>query len=167
MIGLDITSDHITSLPYFTLLYLILPYLTLPYLTLPYLNLPYIAFPQRPSMGSVSIGGFQDFLQRGHTDALERKLQYSSLLHSNSHSGAVNLLVRVFFSALKVHRVFAIAIFNYYHAVPSSPFNPALPYSALLCSALHTLTYLFYSISLSFAPFHFYRTRYTYLHRIL
>ena len=75
---------------------------TLPYPTLPYPTFSSHTSPQGPPIGSVSIGGFQDFLQRGHTDALERKLQYASLLHSNSNSGAVNLLVRVFFSALKV-----------------------------------------------------------------
>jgi hypothetical protein len=57
---------------------------------------------QRPPNGSVSIGALQDYLQRGHTDAIERKMQYAALLHSNDHQGAVNLLVRVFFSATKV-----------------------------------------------------------------
>ena len=63
---------------------------------------PSLPLYQRPPNGSVSIGALQDYLQRGHTDAIERKMQYAALLHSNDHQGAVNLLVRVFFSATKV-----------------------------------------------------------------
>ena len=140
------TPTHLLSFtsisPYF-------PYLSP--LHIPYCTLPLPLF-QRPPNSSVSIGALQNYMQRGHTDAIERKMQYAALLHSNSHQGAVNLLVRVFFSATKVHREDAYCCNALLlHLLTSVTLTSPLPSSPLLTSPL--FGHLFSPLFKSFPPF--------------